>query len=82
MLANKEVQYAKEIDDCMVLVVELLRDIKAKKGAAEIAGENLQNLINAMAGMDGIKDELHNPQVVAQTVGYRTGELVAVFIAP
>ncbi len=79
---KKEVEYSKEIDDVLVLVVELVKDIKAKKGAAELAAENLANLMNAVGGADQIPAEAKASLAVAlQTAGYRSGELVAALLA-
>ncbi len=78
---KKEVEYSKEIDDVLVLVVELVKDIKAKKGAAELASENLVHLMDAVAGADQIPAEAKASLPVAlQTAGYRSGELAAALI--
>ena len=80
MIEKREVEFAKEIDDVAVLLVELVKDIKAKKGAAEIAGENVKNLMDAIAAFDQIPAEAKNKLVALQTLGYRTGELAAVIV--
>lgn len=74
-IQKKEIEYAKELDDVMVLVVELVKDIKAKKDVAALAAENLPNLMNAIGGLDQIGDEFKNKPVLLSTIGYRTGEL-------
>jgi hypothetical protein len=76
-IETKQIEFTKEIDDALVLVVELVKDIKAGKGAAEIAAENLPNLMNAIGSADQIPEEAKSGIVTAQTVGYRMGELVA-----
>jgi hypothetical protein len=81
MNAKKEVSYSKEVDDVLVLVIELVKDIKAKKGAAEIATENLANLMAALSGIDSASEELKDKVVALQTIGYRTGELSAALLA-
>jgi hypothetical protein len=81
MIMEKTVQYAKEIDDVMMLVVELLKDVKAGKGALEIGAENLPLLMQAVAGAEQIKDELAmNKEVVLQTIGSQVGSIAAVFV--
>jgi phosphoglycerate dehydrogenase-like enzyme len=76
MIAKKEVEYAKEIDDVMVMIIELVKDLKAKKGVAELAAENLPNLMNAMSGLDQLDEELAASKSVAMsTIGFRVGEL-------
>lgn len=80
MIQKREVEYTKEIDDVFVLVIELLKDIKAKKGAGELAAENLNNLINAMGGMDGISEEITHRLQAMQTIGFRSGELIDAII--
>lgn len=80
-IQKKEVEYAKEVDDVMVLVLELLKDIKEKKPVATLALENLQNLMNAMNGLDQVDEEVKaNKAVVLATVGGRMGEIAGVFV--
>lgn len=79
-IASKSVEYMKELDDVMVLAIELIKDIKAKKTAAEILAGTLPRLMSAIEGMDKISGELENRQVAFQTVGYRSGELSAALI--
>jgi hypothetical protein len=81
MIESKQVEYAKELDDALALVVELVKDLKAKKSVTEIAAENLPNLMSAFAGIEQVGAELAaNKAVVFQTVGYRTGELAGALI--
>ncbi len=80
-IQKKEVEYAKEIDDVLALVVELVKDIKAKKSAGELAAENLENLIQAVAGAEQIPAEAKaSLSVTLQTAGSRVGELVAALV--
>lgn len=79
-IQQKQIDYAKEVDDVLVLVVELVKDIKAKKDMAALAAENLPNLMNAIGGLDQVGDEFKNKQVVLSTVGYRVGELSGALI--
>lgn len=76
-LQKREEEYAKELDDVGYALVELVKDIKAKKPVAEIAGENLPNLMNALNGMDQLDDELDQHRAVAlRTLGAHLGGLV------
>lgn len=75
-IQKKEIEYSKETDDCMVLVVELFKDIKAGKSAAALAAENLGQLMEAVNGVNQVGSEVEeNRKVALQTIGYRTGEL-------
>lgn len=79
---KKEIEYAKELGDVMVLVVELVKDIKAGKDVGAITSENLPHLINAIQGADQIPAEAKASREVAlQTMGLHTGELAGVLIS-
>ena len=81
MIQSKQVEYAKEIDDVMALLVHMLSDIRAGKSAAEIASGNIAPLMEAVAGIDGVSAELAaSRKVVPETVGYRVGELTDVLL--
>ena len=76
MLQKREVEYAKEVDDVLKLVVELVADLRAKKSISDVAAENLPGLMEALNGMDQVDDELkESRKVVLETVGYRVGSL-------
>lgn len=82
-IQKKEVEFAKELDDAMFLIVELVKDIKAGKEMTVIAAENLPNLINAVSGAEQIGEEVSTSMSVAvQTVTFRVADLVAAFVAP
>jgi len=76
-LVKKEVEIAKEADDVLALVVELVKDLKAGKDIAAIGAENLPLLLQAVAGLDQVGAELADKQAVATTVSLRVAELVA-----
>ncbi len=81
MIQTRTIQFAKEADDVLIFVIELIKDLKAKKGLPEIAAENLPNLMQAMSGLDQIEGETSADRtVVAQTVGYRIGELTTALL--
>lgn len=52
------VKVGKETSEIFHLVAELITDIKAKKGVAEIAAENLPNLYAAVENFDQVDDEI------------------------
>lgn len=76
---KKEVEIAKELDDCLALVIELVKDLKAKKALDLVLSENLPGLMNALGGIDQIGDELKLSAAYA-TIGLRVGELAGAFI--
>ena len=77
-LEQKSVTVAKEADDVLFAVIELVKDLKAGKDLATVAAENLPNLLTALNGVDQVTSEwASSPQAVYSTVGYRVGELVA-----
>ncbi len=80
MIEKKEIEYSKEIDDVAVLLVELVKDIKAKKPTVQIGTENLPLLMAAIGGIDGALKEGENKKVALQTIGYRSGELAAALV--
>lgn len=77
---KKEIEYAKEIDDVMYFVIELVKDLKAKKAISEVAAENLANLMSALSGMDGLDEEMKSKAIALSTIGYRSGELAAALL--
>lgn len=82
-IQQKQVDYAKESDDVMVLLIGLVKGIKAKKSAADLASSELAALMDAISGADQIPaEEKASPVVELQTVGYRFGELVAAIVEP
>lgn len=79
MIQSKQIAFAKEVDDVMVLFVQVVQNRKKKEEISQLMDE----LMNALAGIDQVDDELQqNRQVVLQTVGYRTGELVDALLSP
>lgn len=52
------VRLPKESQDVRVLLVELIKDIKEKKPIAQIASENLENLMKAVEGFEKIPNEV------------------------
>jgi hypothetical protein len=80
MIQKKEIEFAKELDDVLVLVIELIKDIKAKKSAAQIGTENIPLLMTAIGNIDQLPEEAKNKPVVLSTIGYRAGELAASFV--
>lgn len=76
-LQSRQVDYSKELDDVALLLVTVVRDIRAGKSAAELAADAFPKLIEALNGVDAVPGELkENLEVSLQTMGYRLGELV------
>lgn len=76
-ILKKEVLYAKEVDDVAVLLVSIVKDVRAGKSAPEIGAGNLTKLMDAIAGIDQMDDEAKaNRAALISTIGYRMGELV------
>lgn len=81
MIEDKQLPMAKETDDVLTMIVELIEDIKAGKSYMTIAGENLPNLKDALDGIDKIDDEYKEDMRVAlATIGYRSGEIAGVLL--
>lgn len=75
-IEKRECEVAKEVDDVLKLVVELVADLKAGKDVAAITSENLSGLMLAIEGINQVGDEISsNRKVVLSTVGARAGEL-------
>ena len=53
MIEKKEVSYAAQLDDIMVLLLELVKTIKEKGNYTSLVDE----VINAVSGIDEIDDE-------------------------
>lgn len=76
-IEQKQIDYAKELDDVLVLLVDLLKEIKAGKSVAQIATDELQDLFTAVAGVSDIPSEFATSREVAlQTAFYRTASIV------
>lgn len=83
MIIDKNVKVAKETSEVMDLLVTLVKDIKAKKTASQIAGDTLSKLMTAIEGIDQVDDEAkENLSVMLATVGYSTGDLAGALIGP
>lgn len=75
-IEKKELEYAKELDDVLVLVVELIKVIKKKGDYTSLVDE----LVNAITGMEQIPAEISHLKPLLTTVGHRSGELVEIFV--
>ena len=81
MIVKKELDYAQEVGDVGVLLAELVADLRAKKSASAVMGENIQNLMNAIDKVDQVDDEMKaNRKAALATIGYHTGELTDAII--
>lgn len=74
-----KVEVPKELNDCLVMLVELVKDIKDKKELAVIVSENLPNLIAAIDGAQKIPEELKGPGVY-KAAGLFAGEIVEALV--
>ena len=80
-MALKQLEVAKELDDCFLAIKQLVSDMKAKKSLAEIVASSLPALMAASEGLSLVDDELkQDPVAFAGTVGYRAGELAAILL--
>lgn len=79
-IEKKEIEIAKETDDCMVLLIGIVKSIKAGKSAGEIAAQELPAFMEALNGANQIGEEAKSKDAMARTVGMRAGELAAAFI--
>ncbi len=78
----RQESYSKEIDDIMVLVVNVVKKIKAGTPIGEVIGGEIQDLMNAIAGSEGVGAELKDLDVALRTVMARAGELAATLVTP
>lgn len=61
-IVKLEIGVPKEMQDVSVLLQNIVKAIKAKKGVAEIAASELADLIAAVEGYDKIGDEVKSPE--------------------
>ncbi|MGB1290515.1 MAG: hypothetical protein ACPG5Z_00185 [Pseudoalteromonas sp.] len=81
MIESKSVEFAKEIDDIMLLVIQVVKDLKEGKDVSELVSSNLGGLLAAIEGADQADDEYkENLAAAMATVGYRAGELGAALL--
>ncbi len=78
MIVKKEVEFVKQTDDVMVLINELVKDIKAGKPMAEVGAENLPLLMEAISGVGEVPAEISAGVIAYQTIGFRVGELMGI----
>lgn len=80
-ILKKEVEYAKEIDDVGALLVGIVKDAKSGKSPAEIASGAVAKLVDALAGIDQMDDEMKgNRKAALQTLALRMSEMVDVLL--
>lgn len=80
-ILKREVDYAKEIDDVPVLLIGIVKDVKAGKPAAEVLLNAIPKLSDALSALDQADDEFKlNRKAALQTVLFRAGELVDVLL--
>ena len=80
MIVKKEIDYAKETGEVLVLVKKVVKHFKE---GGDIAGATalLPDLMTAVQGVDQIDDEAAaNLEAVIATASYHVGEIVGVLI--
>ena len=75
-IEKREVSYAKEMDDVLVLVIQLLNTIKNKGDYTALIGA----LVTAVDGVTNIPEEFKDMDAFLSTVGYRMGQIPAIFL--
>lgn len=81
MIAQKNVDYAVEVNDLMDVLVVLVEGVKAKKSPAEVMAKVFPEIMQAISGLAQLGTEVQmNPKVVAETVGFRLGEIAALMV--
>ena len=79
MIKDKNVKYAKEIDDVLVLIEEAIYNRKNKGKLSEL----LPALMEAIGGIEDIDDEVaENRRAVLSTIGYRLGTIANAVLKP
>jgi len=76
MLVEKNVQVGKETADVFAAMVVVLKDIKAGKTVMEIGANALPALINAVAGVDQLPEELKDRKVALVTVALGVSDIM------
>jgi len=80
-IEKKQIEFAKELDDALLLLIQVVKDAKSGKSPAEIASGSLPAFLAAVQGIDQVDDEMTaNPAAFFSTIGYRGGELAAAFL--
>ena len=75
MIEKREINIAREIDDVFVLVIEVIKVVRNGGEYTNLIDE----LINAVNGIDDIPEELKDLKAVINTVGVRVGDIVEAF---
>lgn len=75
-LVKKEMDYAKELGDVGEALEFLVAEIKAKKPITEIVAGGFQKLMDAVSGVEQVKEELAlNRDAAVRTLCYHVGGL-------
>lgn len=76
-IQKREVEFAKEADDVILLVIELVKNRKEQAPITDL----LDELMSAIGGIGDVTAEAsEHRKVLLQTIGYRAGELADAFI--
>lgn len=79
-LVKKEVEVTKEANEVFVALVELIKDIKAKKDITTIMAENITVLFAAVEGFEQLDDEIKH-HAFYKTAGLGVAEIAEVLLA-
>lgn len=80
-IQKREVDFAKEIDDVMAVVVDIIKAVKSKKPLGELAAAEFPALVTAIEGVGQIAEELKaSKTTVLETIGFRTGEIAGALL--
>lgn len=80
-IQKREVEYAKEVDDVAVLLVKIVEMAKAGMSVVEIGAGAVTPLIDAVANIQGVGEEIAaNKKVAISTIGYRVGEIAGALL--
>jgi hypothetical protein len=79
-IAQRTVNYAVGIDAAALLVIDIVKAVKAGKSATEIAGSELGELIGVLGAVSGIPTEEKDRATCLETIGYRLGDLADAFL--
>lgn len=80
-IQTRQESFAKELDDVLLLIVNIIKKVKAGTPISDIAAGELQDLVNAVAGVDQVTAEFNeSPEVALRTATARIGELIAALV--
>jgi len=76
-IKTKEVKFASELDDVLVLIEEVIRVVKEKGEYTELMDE----LVSAITNVADIKEESEDRLAMMNTIGLRMSSITNIFVA-